>query len=77
MILVSAAVPVVEVMEAVLAHKLRVVSVIQRHSLRLWPVWIISSARQETNLVQISFLDLLSETLRSNCIQSHYSNSYF
>lgn len=47
MILVSAAVPVVEVMEAVLAHKLRVVSVIQRHSLRLWPQRLPFSSSEE------------------------------
>lgn len=43
-VLVAAAVPVVEVVEAILPPEVRVVAIVQRQPLRLGPVWVIPPA---------------------------------
>lgn len=42
MVLITATIPVIEVMEAILATKIWMVPIVHCHSFCFWPVWIIS-----------------------------------
>lgn len=60
MILITAAIPVIEVMEAILATEIWVVPVVHCHSLCFWPVRIISPARKNVLiLVKIMPFDIV------------------
>lgn len=61
MVLVPATIPVVEVVEAILAAEVRVVPVIHCHSFCLWPVRIISPERRNMLiLVKVITFDTVS-----------------
>lgn len=48
MVLITATIPVIKVMEAILATEIWMVPIIHCHSFCLWPVWIISPERTNT-----------------------------